>query len=120
MVGTYSFRFKGTTGASYNVKEVESRKIESIPDNVYGFRFFDREETVVDGKKVHGKMENLSPWTYVGKSFTMEEIAKQFPEEKILLQNMEINHWNRAVLSKFNNWVPLSEEDIVIPSIQTT
>ena len=116
-VGMYNFRFNGSLGASYEEKEVESRESNGIPDEVFGFRYFDREVIIVEGKEIYGEKINISPWTYIGEIFTKEDIAKKFPEQKILLENMEANNLDRMLHARFDNWIPLGDEDRVITLI---
>lgn len=103
----------------YSVREIKDRnkKLEDIPNGTVGFRFYDCNEEVIDGKKMMGVRENISPMTYVGRKYTLAEVKKKFPELTTLISNMKSNGWNRAVKTIKGNWQPLEKGDKVIANL---
>lgn len=110
------FSFHGAFLSEYQVKEVTERNPElvTVPEGAFAYRFFDRTETSIDGEVLVGERKNISPLTYIGKEYTLEEVKDQFPECHILISNMEVNGWSRVVKTRCGNWQPLLEGDIVI------
>ena len=51
---------------------------------------------------------------YVGEIFTLEDVEKMLPGRRILISNMKSNNYKRVVKTKFGQWFPLEERDIVI------
>ena len=90
--------------------EVEERNPEmiTVPELAAGYRFFDRIEEVVDGEKLVGKKRNISPFTYFGKVYTLDEVKKKFPHERALISNMEHAKVNKAV--KIRNGKEIGDE----------
>ena len=110
------FSLPGILSTKYQVKEVaelDSKKF-AIPSDAFAYRFFDRSVTIVDGETLFGEKENLSPYFYLGKEYSLEEIKSQFPEHIFLIYNMESNGYTRAIRTHKGNWFSLKDEDIVI------
>ena len=78
-----------------------------IKDEVIGYRFFDLVEE-------SGERENVSPITYFGKRYTLEEMRFLYPEQTIIMANLEKNSLVAAVKTKHNFWMPLQPRDAVI------
>ena len=90
------------------------------PDNAYAFSLH-RQEDVIDGDSTYsGKPEQIGPLYYhpESKIETLEEVKKNRASSKILIDNMEINKWNKIIWSRWNNWPqPYEPEKMeVIPS----
>jgi hypothetical protein len=85
--------------------------LKKMPKGAYAFRFYEYNQ-ILDMK---GKPKNFSGWTYPnGRVYTLAEIKKKFPQQKILISNMEGNGWNRVVETQTHNWVPFTDKDQVV------
>ena len=84
-------------------------------DNSFGFRFFDKEEVIVEGEKLRGVQKNTSVWYYYhGDVYTIDQVKEEFEHEKILISNMFNNSIERVLRTKFGQFIPLTNEDIVL------
>lgn len=108
--------YPGLLFSESEIKEVENRDPNNvvIPDNAYGYRFFDRIELIREKDTLTGPKKNYSPMTYFGRAYTLEEVKKLFPKEEILIKNMIHNHWRVAVKTRMGNWQILRDGDVVI------
>lgn len=110
------FSFAGAIFCECSVEKIAERKAElvKLPEGAFRYQFFDREEIEVDGEKIFGKRKNESAFTYFGKKYTLEEVKKMFPQEELLIRQMERKGWNQVVQTCIGNWKPLEKGDIVI------
>lgn len=110
------FLFPGFFLNEHEVKEVAERNPELIvvPEEAFAYRFFDQEETIGDGEKLVEERKNVSPLTYFGKVYTLEEVKAQFWKYDPLIFNMECHGYNKVVKTRCDTWHPLAEGDIVI------
>ena len=108
------FYFQGTIFAETSVKEIKDRN-EHItpPKGCYGYSFFDREEVSVNGEMLFGKPKNQSGTTFFGEKYSLDEVKKQFPQEKILISNLESNDYKYVVKTIRGNWVFFNKGDKV-------
>lgn len=87
----------------------------NVPDNAFGFRFFDKEEIVLEsGNVLKSDRQNYSPNYYYGEKYTLNQVKLYYPESKTLIANMEWNHWDAVVRTKFGQFIPLTNNDIVL------
>lgn len=100
------------------IEEVFDRKVdlEKVPKNVFGYRFFDREEIQgEDGTSVLGPRENESGTTFLGKRvYTLEEVKSDFPNLNGIITFMTYNRCPNVVLTKMGNWQPFKIGDFLI------
>ena len=98
------------------VKEIEERNPEliDIPDDAFGYRFFDSTEVITDGKMSTGEKKNISCMTYFGTAYTLDEIKEKFPQEKTLISNMELYKWKYLVKTRCGNWKVMEKGDQAI------
>ena len=113
------YLYPGIFLSESSVSEISERDVSmvSIPDNCFGFRFFDRTETVVDGEILTGHRKNISGWYYKGEKMTLEQVKATFGNDhnyRILISNMEGNGVGAVVKTKFGQFMPLNDEDEVI------
>ena len=96
-------------------EEVDHRDpaLVKLPENSFGFRFYDREEKEVEGELLVGEPKNFTPWSIQGEVFTLASIKERFPDERILISNVERNY-GRVCKTKFGQFIPLGEKDLVI------
>jgi len=96
--------------------------IIKIPEECYGFRFFDRTIAEVlrneNGKKkkekLFGERRNYSKTYLIGRVYTREEIKEQMPHKKALIHNMEINNTDEIVKTRTGRFIMFDKlEDIL-------
>ncbi len=108
-----TFLYQGSFLREESSQEINHREPNqiSIPDNSFGYYFWDRTETVVDGETLKGKAQNQSGTYYPGGSvWTAKEVEKSFPSENILITNMKSNGYD-AVRTRQSNWVAFRKGD---------
>mgnify|MGYP001567345644 FL=1 len=81
----------------------------------YGFRFSTRERGDND---LDSRETKTSPMYFLGGDvFTLAQLKKRKnPDDRILISNMECNHYKRIIVNK-NSWQwtqPLMDDDVVI------
>jgi len=110
------FYYAGVFMSETEVRSVERRDLSNVkaPKNCFGFRFFDREETEVDGEMLKGKMKNYSGYYYFGTVYTKEDVEKYVDNNKILLSNMSGNGYDRVVKTRLGNFQPFYKEDVIM------
>jgi len=95
--------------------EMSREIIERYNAKPYGFYFITRERGPrdLDSKEV----ERSTMYYLGGEVITLDELkAQNNSEDRILIQNMECNGWNRVVVNK-NSWKwtqPLNDGDTVL------
>lgn len=113
------FIYPGVFFSESNIKEINKRNPKSveIPNAAFGFRFMDREEMELkSGEILKGDFKNISGWYYEGKKMTLKDVKMEMPAKNILIDNMLLNKWKSIVWTKFNQAIPLYENDVVIAS----
>jgi uncharacterized protein (UPF0128 family) len=115
------FLYPGSFFSESSAKEVKTRDVSKlkVPKNAFGFKFFDILSVVVDadGKKVKLTSEqiNVSPMHYYGgKIYTVAELKREFPNNDILISNIEGNGYKKAIRCRTGNWQPFEETDIFV------
>ena len=118
------FLYPGVMFSESLEKEVKARDVSKVkvPENAFGFRFFDIISVVVNanGKNVKLTSEriNLSPMHYYGgKLYTVTEIKRYFPNKRILISNIEGNGYTRAIRCRTGNWQPFEKTDVFVEAI---
>lgn len=101
-----------------SVKEVSERDVKAVnmPDGCFGFRFFDRTVTVIDGETLKGDRKNVSGWYYQGEKMTLEQVKATYGSDhdyRILIAIMEHNGYGALVKTKFG-FMPLNDNDTVL------
>jgi len=121
MKKTYvEFIIPGMVFADYqNGGEVEDRnphKIGDIPEFAVAFRFYDQTIAIVDGEELVGERQNVSGAYYINaRVYTVEDVKREMPSERILISNIENNNWNRCVKTRHGNIMPFREKDKNMP-----
>lgn len=116
------FLYPGAFISESSTCEVRTRDMSNIevPKNSYGFRFFDVLSAIVNTNgnqvKLTSKRINVSPmYYYGGELYTVTELKLAFPNEHILIGNIEGNGHQRAIKCRTGNWQPFNDgEDILI------
>lgn len=93
----------------------DPQKIKFV--DFFGFRFFDREEKQIDGEVLSGKRKNYSGWYYQGEKYDKTDVMKKVKDNSILLRNMENNGYNFVLKTKYNQFIPLEDKDILLRPI---
>jgi hypothetical protein len=98
-----------------SVKEIKNRKEKfRIPKGCYGYMFFDQEEIKSGGETLIGKPKNKSGMTFFGKKYSMEDLKREFKDNRILISNIECNGYKFAVKTIRGNWQPVGKKDKVV------
>lgn len=112
------FYYPGSFFPETSVLEIKSRKDKlDIPKQCYGYMFFDIEEIETKGEKLTGNRKNQSGMTFIGQKYTVEEIKKEFPDNRILISNIENNGYLFAVKTRCGNWQPVGKKDKVLDTV---
>jgi hypothetical protein len=107
----------GSFVSESTTEKVKNRDIPNVfPKTAYAFRFFDMTEVVSnEGESLKGSARNHSGFYYIGGvSLTIEDVKRLHPDKRILISNMENNNWNRIVMTRFNQAMPLNNDDTII------
>lgn len=97
--------------------EVLNRGVKvNVPNNCFGYYFYDRAETTLDGETLYGQPKNKSGRTYIGEVVTIEQVEKELPQS-ILYSNMRSNKWDKVVRTRMGNYQPIESGDTVIPNL---
>lgn len=89
--------YPGLIVSDESSQEINSRDEFVAPKNALGFRFFDKEEYVINGTLCKSDKINISPMYYQGRAYTLEQAMYKFGASSILVSNMKCNRWNRIV-----------------------
>ena len=118
------FLYPGSFFSESSTQEVKTRDVSKVkvPKNAFGFKFFDILSVVVDtdGKKVKLTSEriNVSPKHYYGgKLYTVAELKREFPNERILISNIEGNGYPKAIRCRTGNWQPFEKTDVFVEAV---
>ena len=91
----------------------------AIPEHCHAFCFYERKIITVDGERLKGPRKNYTGLYYInGDIFTLEQVRRQFPKEKILISNMECNKWGKVIRTKNGGWRPFEKDDSVFRVVQ--
>ena len=100
-----------------SVRKVRVRDIMmSVPDSVYAYYFFEREEVdTKDGEKLKGEEKNPSGKYYPGGTvYTLEEIeARNNPDDRNLISLMKAEKC-KVIQTRLGNWQPFYNEDRLV------
>jgi hypothetical protein len=112
------FFYRGTIVSETTVTEVKERnpKALELPEGAYAFLYYDKTD-VHDGDEIfEGKAENHSPTYWPGgEIFTVDDVQKLPGNNRILIQNMVYNNYDRMVRSCKGNFQPFEEgEDVIL------
>lgn len=115
------FLCSGSTFGESSTQEVKTRDVSKveIPENAFGFKFFDILSVVVDadGEKVQltsGRI-NVSPMHYYGgKLYTAAELKREFPNEHTLISSIEGNSYQKMIQCRLGNWKPFQKTDVFV------
>lgn len=106
-------------GESWNKKLTEFPDVKKVewPDNAYAFTVWQREDLFVDGTRYQGDPEQIGPMYYHPKSKieTLEEVKKNPYKGFALVRNMECNHWDKIIWTRWGNWPqPYDGEKMIV------
>lgn len=112
------FLYPGILFSESSIREIKTRnykKLIRIPKECYGFRFFDREEIKNSREVLKGNERNWSGTYYFGKLYTINQVKTEFPNEKILIRNIERNSkTGKAIRTRWGNWQLFEKDDKII------
>lgn len=101
------YLYPGILVSETSVKEVAERDVKAVDlsDGCFGFRFFDRTVTVIDGETLTGDRKNVSGWYYQGEKMTLEQVKATYGSDhnyRILISNMSC--LSTTMTLSFNSW----------------
>lgn len=104
-----------------STKEVKKRDpkaaTKNAPKGAFGFQFYERTKIVLAGETLWGEVRHKSPLHYLGgEVYTLAQVRKHFPGEKILISNMRGNGYDRVIRTRRGNWKPLNNGDVLVPA----
>jgi len=113
------FLYPGLLVSETSVEEIAERDTKKVEmsDSCFGFRFFDRTVSVIDGETLTGDRKNVSGWYYQGEKMTLEQVKASFGNDRnyrILISNMENNGYDAVVKTKFGQFIPLNDGDTIL------
>lgn len=86
-----------------------------IPEEAFGYRFFDRREYVSrSGEVLAGRRINQSAMHFLGKIITLENITKEVPNADLLKSIMKQKGYERMVKTRRGNFQPLGKRDVIL------
>ena len=91
-----------------------SYNLVKVPKGAIGYRFFDREENIVDGKPVESYRYNYSPYLYWGMPLTQKDVRKMYGRMSPFYKFMKEKEYDRAVLTDDNNIFFVEDEDRIL------
>jgi hypothetical protein len=93
-----------------------------VPPGAFAFRFFERESMISPaGNPLSSPRLDVSGFYYpAGRLFTAEDVKRYFPDEKILLSNMENNDLELVVLTRKGNFKPFEDDDVLVTATEAT
>ena len=94
-------------------REVSNRDSFTLPKEAFGYRFYDKEYTVLNGEELIGKKKNVSGWHYKGKVYTLSDVKNTFPDKDILIRNIEDNNYKQVVKTFQGQFIPMQKNDVV-------
>jgi hypothetical protein len=101
--------------SSWNIKEAKELAktiVERHGAKPYGFKFFTtKTEDAKDHRTVHSSTYFLG-----GKVLTLEEVEQTMSEEKILIENMRMNKWDKIIINdnSYKAIRPFLSDDILV------
>jgi len=112
--------FPGVFFAETSECIIKTRDVNNItiPDNCYGYMFYDREETMLHGVELQSGEINKTGIHYFGRAMTLAEVKKELPSERILIFKMENNGWDRVVKTRTGNFQPFEEDDCIVEEVK--
>lgn len=118
------FVYPGNPGNEHSTKQVKSRDTAKVkvPDDAFGFMFFDILEATVEanGKsvKLTSARINESPIHYYdGRIYTRAEVVREVPNNERLLSSMDVNHWDRVIETRTDGFRPFGKTDVFIKEV---
>lgn len=112
------FLYPGILFSETSVREVKTRqykKLKKIPKECFGFRYFDKEEIKKCGDILRSKEKNWSGLYCFGEVYTLDRVKKEYPNEKILIGNIDRNsRTGKAIKTRRGNWILFEKNDRII------
>lgn len=111
--------YPGLFFAGHSDVKVADRSVVELPKGSFGYRFFEREETELNGKLLVGPSENFSGLHTQGEVLTLEEIKQKLPKTRdnlTLISNLECNGFKKAVRTIMGNWQYFQDGDVLLPT----
>lgn len=95
-------------------KKVKNRnRPTDLSDEVIAYRFFERDEVVINNCLIAGENRNYSPMNYLGQEFSLNDL-KNCPNTAALQEKMKANNWKKVICTKLGRLQPINDEDMIV------
>jgi len=106
--------------STIEVAERDPAKV-AVPKGAYAFQFKDAFYATVENNgelvELHSEPLDVSGTYYVGGTvMTREDVVREFPEKRVLLDNMENSGLGRVILIAGDIFEPFDEGDTLLPT----
>lgn len=108
------FFYPGIIVDESSSREVAERTVEGLkwPQYAHSAHFYSREETEGEHGTMHGPAFDRSPFYHrQGKLYTVEDVEREFPSERILIQNMRSNQIKYVIRHPEGLWREFRDGD---------
>lgn len=109
-----TFTYLGSFVSESSTHEIPDPFNVQMPKGAFAFKTFARTVTVIDGEELLGPPRDHSPETIRGEEYTLERVRQEMPNERILIANMEGNHWPSVVRTTSGRFVNVSDGAIIV------
>lgn len=106
--------YKGIFFNEVSIKKVKDRdplKIEN-DGKMQGFRFYDKEYCIRNGKSYAGKSSNYSNWVLFGERLSLKDVKERFNDKTTLIHNMVDNNYKYVCYTQVGAFLPMDDGDI--------
>jgi len=111
------------------VSEATEKKIKNrpkdekkfaIPKGVFAYSFFDVKVISTGGNDFRSSHTNVSQIYVEGVKLSLADVEEDYPDSKILISNMTINHIDFVVHTKFGQFLPYQKSWVVLDNVRRT
>ncbi len=101
-----TYYYRGSFFNEESVQKIDNIDDIKIPENAFGYHTFKREIIVSkSGRDCTSERFETSKMYYEdAEYYTLKQLKERFPEEEILIRNVEGNNMQGAVRTRMGNW----------------
>ena len=106
------FVLSSSISEEVSIKDPMKIKIDKM---MQGFRFYDRDCLIYEGKEYYGDKKNYSDWIFIGKRLSLEEFIDKYGNNeswKTLIEIMKINGFKYVCDTSVGIFLPMGDNDI--------
>jgi len=115
-----TYFYAGVFVADTSTREIKNKNgRQRFPPGAFAYQFYNHDYIIMpDGKNVPmGDDYDCSGLHYRAEGsniYTLEQVKKLFPKEKVMISNMECNGYKKVIKTHIGNWRELNEEDKIV------